>query len=1066
MGLRHDRLGLDAGYPIAGGTRLRPHYFCVRLLAVVTILAGAFASPLALADFQSEYEARLAAAVVDFTTGGSTSIWAEVLRLEYGGRPFSEANVRNNCLIKFTTYFDNPDKPDFQIPGLMVLLHDYSDHPDVSPQLLADVKAALLAFPFWPDEMADPGFPATMGNYTMGSWTENHHIGFATGGYLAGQLYPDDTFTASGLTGREMVVLYRERVMRWLDFRFRTGFSEWMSDTYYNIDVRAMLALIECAHDEAIFRKTRLVLNAFFLDMALNTHRGMLASSKGRAYENNKQWYANESTGTLVTTLFGEGTRTGGDGSTAMLALCSKYQLPEVIYEIAVAYKAGPFLSKQRLGYPLADANPVYGLQHDDYEDVFFMLTMESYLHPLNVRSFTEMMTLYNWWENSELAPIAAFKDFILFMYSTNTLVPFATLYEYDIARNCREQAGVCTYRTPDYMLSSAQDYKKGMGGDQHSVWQATLGPNAVCFTTHPASLANDSASTPGFWTGSGYLPRVGQIENVAIIIYDARPPFGTIPIVQGGEIVGFDQGPWVEGMMEGVYFPFTFNYTHAWLPKDQFDEVHEESGWVFVRYGNGYMAFRSQNPYEWRSSAAGGIDAENIDREMVVAGRQNVYLCEMGDATTYGTFANFVNAILAAPLAFSNLSVAYTSPSQGELAFAWDGNLVRNGQPVALGGYPRYENPAVVAANFPCDELNLAYNSKTVNMDYHTGAVKVTITPPAAVAAGAKWSLNGDRWHDSGDTVTDLPVGEYTVIFGEAFRWTAPENRTVTAIQDTTTQETGEYVPSMFTLETSVVGSGFVSTNPPGSTHDRGTVVTVTANASSGWRFHHWAGALTGATNPATLTMDSDKVVTAVFTAAYALDVSVQGGGAVALDPAGGAYDRFTNVTLTANASPGWQFDHWTGALTGAANPATLLMDSDKVVTAVFTDAPKYALSTWVSGDGQITLDPDGGSYDAGTVVTVRAIPGPNATFERWEGSLTGNANPAQVTMDWHKSVTAVFTGGGGGVVGDGRKSALEVLGTNIREEVLPLDIAGAPAGTVSPTGRLAVRLTGVEPI
>jgi hypothetical protein len=39
----------------------------------------------------------------------------------------------------------------------------------------------------------------------------------------------------------------------------------------------------------------------------------------------------------------------------------------------------------------------------------------------------------------------------------------------------------------------------------------------------------------------------------------------------------------------------------------------------------------------------------------------------------------------------------------------------------------------------------------------------------------------------------------------------------------------------------------------------------------------------------------------------------------------------------LTANADPGWYFDHWEGALSGSANPQTLVMDSDLTVTAVF---------------------------------------------------------------------------------------------------------------------------------
>jgi hypothetical protein len=46
--------------------------------------------------------------------------------------------------------------------------------------------------------------------------------------------------------------------------------------------------------------------------------------------------------------------------------------------------------------------------------------------------------------------------------------------------------------------------------------------------------------------------------------------------------------------------------------------------------------------------------------------------------------------------------------------------------------------------------------------------------------------------------------------------------------------------------------------------------------------------------------------------------------------------------VDLTANADPGWTFDHWEGDLTGNFNPDTINIDGDKTVTAVFViDCP-----------------------------------------------------------------------------------------------------------------------------
>jgi hypothetical protein len=69
-------------------------------------------------------------------------------------------------------------------------------------------------------------------------------------------------------------------------------------------------------------------------------------------------------------------------------------------------------------------------------------------------------------------------------------------------------------------------------------------------------------------------------------------------------------------------------------------------------------------------------------------------------------------------------------------------------------------------------------------------------------------------------------------------------------------------------TLTTAVLpaGGGSIDLNPPGGTYNLGTVVTLTANPAGGYQFDHWEGNLTGSTNPAQITMDGDKTVTASF--------------------------------------------------------------------------------------------------------------------------------------------------------------------------------------------------------
>ncbi|TVQ07938.1 MAG: hypothetical protein EA364_16035, partial [Balneolaceae bacterium] len=120
-------------------------------------------------------------------------------------------------------------------------------------------------------------------------------------------------------------------------------------------------------------------------------------------------------------------------------------------------------------------------------------------------------------------------------------------------------------------------------------------------------------------------------------------------------------------------------------------------------------------------------------------------------------------------------------------------------------------------------------------------------------------------------------------------------------------------------------------------------TTVTVrlTAQPAEGWVFDRWEGDLTGNQNPETIVVDEEKNVTAVFVQdqpdLYTLAVQVQGQGSVSVDPAKDQYESGEQVTLTATASGGWRFSGWQGDLSGSTNPATLVMNADKSVTAVF---------------------------------------------------------------------------------------------------------------------------------
>jgi uncharacterized repeat protein (TIGR02543 family) len=102
--------------------------------------------------------------------------------------------------------------------------------------------------------------------------------------------------------------------------------------------------------------------------------------------------------------------------------------------------------------------------------------------------------------------------------------------------------------------------------------------------------------------------------------------------------------------------------------------------------------------------------------------------------------------------------------------------------------------------------------------------------------------------------------------------------------------------------------------------------------------------------------------------------------GGSITTQP-NPPYYYNTLVTLTAVPNTGYTFDHWSGDLSGSNNPETILMDSNKAVTATFTqqNTPPDAMDDSAtvqenSTDNQIAvllndIDPDGDTLSITTI-------------------------------------------------------------------------------------------------
>ncbi len=167
--------------------------------------------------------------------------------------------------------------------------------------------------------------------------------------------------------------------------------------------------------------------------------------------------------------------------------------------------------------------------------------------------------------------------------------------------------------------------------------------------------------------------------------------------------------------------------FTHAWLPKDKFDGVLEVDGWIFAHKDDGYLALRSQNPYFWNSESEGQgypfefrHTPEDMDREVIAQGAQNIWVCQLGRKADDGSFEQFVETISAAELSFNGLKVEYRSPGNGLVRFGWTAPLSVDDIEIQLKDYPRYNNP-YVQAEFDTTKIHIEAGGYKLSLNWET---------------------------------------------------------------------------------------------------------------------------------------------------------------------------------------------------------------------------------------------------------------------------------------------------------------------------------------------------------
>ncbi len=308
----------------------------------------------------------------------------------------------------------------------------------------------------------------------------------------------------------------------------------------------------------------------------------------------------------------------------------------------------------------------------------------------------------------------------------------------------------------------------------------------------------------------------------------------------------------------------------------------------------------------------------------------------------------------------------------------------------------------------------------------------------PAGIDCGADCS----ELYDEGTQVTLTAIPAQGCVFSGWSGGGCSGTGACTVTMNADTTVTATFSPTTYTLTVTKAGSGTgtVTSNPAGidcglDCHFAflsGVEVTLTATPDSGFIFGGWTGCDNSAGNSCTVTMVTQKFITATFDPAPPLRTltvtkSGTGSGTVASNPAGidcgvdcsESYSQGTPVTLTATAAQGSTFTGWSGGGCSGTGACTVTMNADTAVTATFTPTYKLTVSKGGNGSGAVTSNPAGitcgadctQKYAKGTQVTLTATPAQDSTFAGWSGGGCSGTGACTVTMNAIKTVTATFT-------------------------------------------------------
>lgn len=569
------------------------------------------------------------------------------------------------------SYLDSRyDCSDFRMQTLIRMLFSHKDKIDT--KFIERIKGTLLGSKFFMDQP---------GEDSLCLWSENHLLLFATAEYLTAQLYEDAVFGNDGLTGSQHKKIASERINIWLKQRYDYGFIEWYSNTYYEEDIAPLCNLIDFCDDPLIVSKTKMILDLLLHDLATQSYKGSFTSSSGRQYEMGKKSGDHSALRNISRKIWGFDLAEKEAGLDQHFIYLKNYEVPEVIKEIGK--DNGESIIKATTGLNLKELVKEYP-DGQSLGRVMMQWAMEAFSNPEVITDTLKYIHKNKMISNEFMNE---FKIINLSVLKHTKLLPLISRILRPVTNGTPiQRANTYSYRTPDYMLATAQNYHPGEFGDQQHIWSATLASDLCVFTTHPASpLSEEGAlsASPNYWVGNGRNPHSVQDRNINLTIY----------VIDGRK-----------GFLEKALL----EETHCYFPVDLFDETEIDGRTAFGRRGDAFIA------------VIGNDTLYKKGDELIQTGRISCWVTELSSSGQESFFA-FKERVRNNSFSFDSKSLILGYRSGGrEHSLKYRGDYLIN-EEVQVLEYRRFDSP-FSRTERKSRVIDIQHMGKSLHLDFETG--------------------------------------------------------------------------------------------------------------------------------------------------------------------------------------------------------------------------------------------------------------------------------------------------------------------------------------------------------